>query len=60
MVGVKTISYRNGFSKERITNNDDFCFESQMTKAGGFRLVFTHFSRLVLKGNDNNIFYRLI
>ena len=36
------MNYRNWFSKERITNNDDFCLKSPITKLDHFRLVLTH------------------
>ena len=35
------MNYRNWFSKERITNNDDFCFKSPITRPDHFRLVLT-------------------
>ena len=38
---MKTINYRNWFSKERITNNDHFCFKRPITSPDHYRLVFT-------------------
>ena len=35
------MNYRNWFSKELITNNDEFCFKTPITKSGHFKLVFT-------------------
>ena len=35
------MNYRNWFSKERITNNDDFRFKSPITRPDHFRLVLT-------------------
>ena len=43
------MNYRNWFSKERITNNDDFCFKSPITKPDHFRLVFTEFFYFEMK-----------
>ena len=37
------MNYRNWFSKEQITNNDDFCFKSPITRSDHFRLVLTQF-----------------
>ena len=31
------LKYRNWFSEERITNNDDFCFKNPVTKLGHFK-----------------------